>query len=232
MGLLARVLLVDDDEDVQTVLGRYLEQDGHAVKAARTGQEALEGADLGTDVVLLDLTLPDLDGFEVLRRLRSHGTDVPVLVLTARGEEADRLLGFGLGADDYVVKPFSPREVCLRVAALVRRRTSPAPEEIRKTAPTLHWRGVAAYQDEHRVLVHGQEVSLSPREFELLLLFLRRPRYVFSRQALLNAIWPEGYVSEHTVEVHLASLRRKLGTALGIVNVRGVGYRLMSEDAP
>ena len=232
MGLLARVLLVDDDEDVQTVLGRYLEQDGHAVKAARTGLEALEGAALGMEVVLLDLTLPDLDGFEVLRRLRSHGADVPVLVLTARGEEADRLLGFGLGADDYVVKPFSPREICLRVAALVRRRTSPPTEGVQAAASALRWRGVEVYPDEHRVLVHGQEVNLSPREFELLLLFLRRPRYVFSRSAILSAIWPEGYVSEHVVEVHLASLRRKLGRALGIVNVRGVGYRLMPEDAP
>ena len=228
---MARVLLVDDDEDVQTVLGRYLEQDGHAVKAARTGQQALEGAAPGTDIVLLDLTLPDLDGFEVLRRLRSQGSDVPVLVLTARGDETDRLLGFGLGADDYVVKPFSPREVCLRVAALVRRRASPPPQEIQEAAPALRWRDVEAFPDEHRVLVQGQEVSLSPREFELLMLFLRRPRYVFSRQAILNAIWPEGYVSEHTVEVHLASLRRKLGAALGIVNVRGVGYRLMPEDA-
>lgn len=228
---MAQVLLVDDDEDVQLVLGRYLELDGHVVRAARSGQEALAGAALGVDVVLLDLTLADLDGFEVLRRLRSRDIDVPVLVLTARGEEADRLLGLGLGADDYVVKPFSPREICLRVAGLVRRRTAPPPDQSPDAPTVVRWHGVEVRPDEHRVLVGGQEVSLTPREFDLLLLFLRRPGRVFSRSAILLALWPQGYVSEHVVDVHLASLRRKLGAAAEITSVRGVGYRLAPQDA-
>ncbi|MDA8344437.1 MAG: response regulator transcription factor [Thermaerobacter sp.] len=228
---MARVLLVDDDEDVQTVLGRYLEHDGHVVQGARTGQEALDAVALGTDVVVLDLTLPDLDGLEVLRRLRSRW-DVPILVLTARGEEADRLLGLGLGADDYVVKPFSPREICLRAAALLRRRTALPTTEPPDALGVLRRHGVEVHPEEHRVLAEGREVLLTPREFDLLLLFLRRPGRVFSRTDILLALWPDGYVSEHVVDVHLASLRRKLGAAVDIVNVRGVGYRLTPERAP
>lgn len=228
---MADILLVDDDEDIQMVLGRYLSQDGHHVTAARTGAEALSGIAAGAEVVLLDLTLPDLDGLEVLRRLRSQGSDVPVLVLTARGEEADRLLGLGLGADDYVVKPLSPREICLRVAALLRRRVaSPVPET--PGAERLRLGEVELAPTEHRVTVRGEEVSLTPREFDLLALLLRKPEHLHTRVALLDALWPEGYVTDHVLDVHLASIRRKLGSALQIANVRGVGYRLVGSDRP
>lgn len=227
---MARVLIIDDDEDVQTVLGQYLAHDGHSVISARTGQQALEHVSRSTDVALLDLTLPDLDGLEVLRRLRSSQNDVPVLILSARGEEADRLLGLGLGADDYVVKPFSPREICLRVAALLRRRATPSPSEDSASPTVLQWRDIEARVDEHRVLAEGREVSLTPHEFDLLLLFLRHPRQVFSRQSILMALWPDGYVSDHVVDVHLASLRRKLGRALEIANIRGVGFRLAPNE--
>ncbi len=223
---MARVLLIDDDEDVQAVLGQYLAHDGHAVSSARTGQEALTGIADETDVALLDLTLPDLDGLEVLRRLRSIRSDLPVLILSARGEEADRLLGLGLGADDYVVKPFSPREVCLRVAALLRRQKTPPAERDGGSPAALRWFDIEVRVEEHRVLAEGQEVSLTPREFDLLVLLLRHPQRVFSRQSILAALWPEGYVSQHVVDVHLGSLRRKLGGSLRIANIRGVGFRL------
>ena len=226
---MADVLLVDDDEDIQMVLGRYLSQDGHRVTPARTGAEALSSIAAGAEVVLLDLTLPDLDGLEVLRRLRAQGSDVPVLVLTARGEEADRLLGLGFGADDYVVKPLSPREICLRVAALLRRRVAP-PVAKAETAEVLRWGEVELVPAEHRVTVRGEEVSLTPREFDLLALLLREPERLHTRSALLDALWPEGYVTDHALDVHLASIRKKLGSALGIANVRGVGYRLMGGD--
>ena len=220
-----RVLLVDDDEDVQQILGRYLQQDGHDVVPAHDGLQALAAVAAGNvDVAILDLTLPDLDGFEVLRRVRSGPQrDLPVLLLTARGEEADRLLGLGLGADDYVVKPFSAREICLRVGRLGLRRVSPAegpPDD------TLHWGRIAMNTTEHRVLLGHAEVQLTPREYDLLQLFLRHPRHVLSRAAIIDALWQSEYVSDHVVDVHLASLRRKLGDDLQIENVRGIGYRL------
>jgi DNA-binding response OmpR family regulator len=225
-----RVLLVDDDEDVQQILGHYLRQDGHAVTAARTGTEALGAVSDGdVDVAILDLTLPDLDGFEVLRRVRSGPiADLPILLLTARGEESDRLLGLGLGADDYVVKPFSPREVCLRVGRLGLRRGS---TEVKAENSVLRWGRVTMLINEHRVLAGDQEVQLTPREYELLRIFLSRPRHVLSRAAIIGAVWEDGYVSDHVVNVHLASLRRKLGDDLQVENVRGVGYRLVEPKS-
>lgn len=149
---MARVLVVDDDDDVQAVLGQYLAHDGHDVVAARSGDQALGALDDPPDVMLLDLTLPDLDGLEVLRRLRSRRMDLPVLVLSARGEEADRLLGLGLGADDYVVKPFSPREMCLRVAALLRRRASPLADRTSPAPYIFRWRSIEIRPTEHALL--------------------------------------------------------------------------------
>lgn len=225
-----RVLLVDDDEDVQQILGPYLSQDGHDVTAARTGGEALAAVSSGDiDIAVLDLTLPDLDGFEVLRRVRSGpSADLPILLLTARGEESDRLLGLGLGADDYVVKPFSPREVCLRVGRLGLRRGF---AEAAPPTSLLRWGRITMLIDEHRVLTGDQEVQLTPREYELLRIFLSRPRLVLSRSAIVGALWEDGYVSDHVVDVHLASLRRKLGNDLLVENVRGVGYRLVGAKS-
>jgi DNA-binding response OmpR family regulator len=219
----ARVLLVDDDDDLQLVLGRYLEHDGHEVVAARSGREALDRLREGADLVLLDLTLPDLDGLEVLRRLRADGYDQPVLVLTARGEEKDRLLGFGLGADDYIVKPFSPREVCLRVGVWLRRTGPPAAGS---GEGELSLGALSVLPEEHRVRVGGREVSLTPREFELLLLLVRHPRRVVHRSVILDSLWAGEDVSDHVLDQHVASLRRKLGPAVTITTVRGVGYRL------
>lgn len=227
---MARVLLVDDDEDVQAVLGQYLAKDGHHVLPARTAAEVLASVDGGApDVVILDLTLPDLDGLQVLRRLREAG-QLPVLVLSARGEESDRLLGLGLGADDYVVKPFSPREVCLRVAALLRR--SGQRDSARQAEGPFRYGPLTLWPEEHRVQVGEQEVSLTPREFALLELLLRHPRQVLSKERILAALWPEGFVSDHVVDVHLAALRRKLQGAVTIENVRGVGFRLSAEEGP
>ncbi len=228
--MLLHVLLVDDDDDVQHILGHYLEQDGHSVTAARTGAAALAGvAAGGVDVAVLDLTLPDLDGLEVLRRIRSGPqADLPILLLTARGEEPDRLLGLGLGADDYVVKPFSPREICLRVGRLGLRHGSAEPHD---RGSIVSWGRVSMIRAEHRVLVGDTEIQLTPREYDLLAIFLSRPRHVLSRAAIIQALWPDGYVSDHVVDVHLASLRRKLGDELQIESVRGVGFRLAGSEA-
>lgn len=221
---MARVLVVDDDQDVQLVLGRYLERDGHEVASALTAQAALAHlvSPGSIDIAILDLTLPDMDGLQVLSRIRASKPDLPVLVLTARGDEGDRILGLGLGADDYVVKPFSPRELCLRIAALLRRA--------RGTGPTddgpIRFGSIEMRVTEHRVALDGHDIELTPKEFDLLHMFLRNPRRVLSKSAILSALWPEGYVSDHVIDVHLASLRRKLGGALEIATVRGIGYRL------
>ena len=221
---MAQVLVVDDDQDVQLVLARYLERDGHTVTSALTAQEALAslGTAGGVGAAILDLTLPDMDGLQVLSRIRASLPELPVLVLTARGDEGDRILGLGLGADDYVVKPFSPREVCLRIAGLLRRtRNAAAGDE-----NPIRFGSIELRMAEHRVIVGGQDIELTPKEFELLHMFLRNPRHVLSKSAILSALWPEGYVSDHVVDVHLASLRRKLRGVLEVTNVRGVGYRL------
>ena len=229
-GMLLHVLLVDDDDDVRHILGRYLEQDGHRVTAARTGAAALASVAAGeVDVAVLDLTLPDLDGLEVLRRIRSGPqADLPILLLTARGEEPDRLLGLGLGADDYVVKPFSPREICLRVGRLGLRRGSAEPQD---RGGIVSWGRVSMIRAEHRVLVGTREIQLTPREYDLLAIFLSHPRHVLSRAAIIQALWPDGYISDHVVDVHLASLRRKLGDELQIESVRGIGFRLAGPGA-
>ncbi|MBX5467243.1 MAG: response regulator transcription factor [Firmicutes bacterium] len=219
------VALVEDDADLRAVLRQYLEHDGHRVVAVGTGKEALMAAG-AADLMILDLALPDLDGVEVLRRIRAAGHLLPILILTARGSEADRLLGLGLGADDYVVKPVSPREVCLRVGAILRRAQGGLqPERV------LHCGGVTMWPDRHQVMADGQPVELTPHEFDLLGQLLAAPGHFVSREVLLARVWPDGYVSDHVLEVHIAALRRKLQGHLRIVAVRGAGYRLLAEEA-
>lgn len=216
------VLVVEDDDALGLILERYLEQDGHTVRRTRSGVEAVRLA-RESGLIVLDLGLPDLDGTEVLRRLREGGHTVPVLVLTARGDAADRLLGLGLGADDYVVKPVSPREVCLRVAAILRRVRGPVLPRV------LTCGDLVIRLDEHRVLIRAQDIELTPREFSLLVALAASPNQVHERTQLLQAVWRDGYVTDHVLDVHVASLRRKLAGAVRIAAVRGVGYRLEPE---
>jgi two-component system phosphate regulon response regulator PhoB len=227
-----RLLLVDDEPDLQQLLVFNLEQAGFAVEAVTTGAAAIEAAARERPaVVILDLMLPDIPGTEVCRRLRADPKldDVGVLMLTARGDEYDRVLGFEVGADDYVVKPFSVRELVLRVRALARRSYERFAARRASDAGTrLVWRGLAVDPVRHRVFSDDAELSLRPLEYKLLAVFLEHPGMVFSRAALLEEVWgvkPD--TATRTVDTHVRRLRERLGPyGEAIETVQGFGYRL------
>jgi DNA-binding response OmpR family regulator len=220
------VLVVDDERAIRRLLRMYLTDAGFTVAESASGEEAIEQVRRGgIDIVLLDLMLPGMDGYEVCRRLRET-TSTPVIMLTARGEEANRITGLELGADDYVTKPFSPVEVVARVKAVMRRVGAPPdPHRVLRAGPAQ------LEPSSRRVTLDGREVELTRLEFDLLAELAAHPRVVYTRERLLEKVW--GYqsaVGGKTVDVHVANLRRKLGDDIGIVAVRGVGYRL--EPAP
>ncbi len=220
-----RVLLVEDDDTIASPLVRGLERDGFAVAHAETGADARRAfAATPPDVVLLDLGLPDVDGFELCREIR-HDSGVPIIVVTARGEEVDRVVGLELGADDYVVKPFGFRELVARIRAVARRGTTHHGD----AAPTGP---LEVDRRTRRALVDGQVLALTPKEFDLLALLADDPGAVYSRQRILDEVWdPHWYGPTKTLDVHVASLRRKLGHPELIETVRGVGYRLAVPEA-
>jgi two-component system response regulator ResD len=225
----ATVLVVDDEPTIVEVLGTYLERAGFEVERAMDGLEALRLTELHRpDLVVLDLMLPGLDGFEVLRRLRERpGKPVAVIMLTARGEESDRLVGLRHGADDYVVKPFSPAELVARVEAVLR-RVSPPPEE--DDAPPIERGPLRIEPAGRRVFLDGAELGLTMREFDLLAYLAARPGRVFSRDQLMEAVWESPFFTDtSTVTVHIRRLRVKLGDDPAeprfIETVWGVGYR-------
>ncbi|MFG3099178.1 response regulator [Streptomyces sp. NPDC048182] len=219
----ARVLVVDDDPTVAEVVAGYLDRAGYAVDRAGDGPSALtRAAEHRPDLVVLDLMLPGMDGLEVCRRLRGGGP-VPVIMLTARGDEDDRVLGLEVGADDYVTKPFSPRELVLRVESVLR-RTRPAAEERPLSAAGLSVDPVA-----RRATKDGTELALTLREFDLLAFFLRHPGRAFSREDLMHRVWGWDFGDLSTVTVHVRRLRGKVeedpARPLLIQTVWGVGYR-------
>jgi DNA-binding response OmpR family regulator len=225
----SRVLVVDDDPTVSEVVARYLERDGYAVETVADGRTALDRALAEPpDLVVLDLMLPGLDGLEVCRRLRALAP-VPIVILTARGQESDRIVGLDLGADDYVAKPFSTKELVARVRAVLRRARGPlAPSGA--GAPTVHTDGdlevdVAA----RHARLGGAVVSLTAREFELLAFLVRHPGRAFRREEILEGVWGYRYGDTSTVTVHVRRLREKIepdpSAPVRIATVWGVGYR-------
>lgn len=222
-----RVLIVDDEVPIVDLVRSYLERDGMEVASAADGPTGLELIGRwNPDVVVLDVMLPAMDGFEVLRRARAF-SDAYVIMLTARAEEIDRIVGLSVGADDYLIKPFSPRELSARIRALLRRprRGTGSGQEA--------WRAGALVVDPRRrsVTVDGFSVALTTIEFDLLATLIREPGVVHSRQQLLDRVWGLDYVGdEHVVDVHLGNLRRKLGDDAArprfIETVRGAGYRV------
>ncbi|HYA08806.1 MAG TPA: response regulator transcription factor [Gaiellaceae bacterium] len=214
-----RILVVEDEDAIAEPLVEGLRREGFDVVRAATGGAALEAAE--TDLVLLDLRLPDTDGLDVCRRLRER-SDVPIIVVTARGEEADRVVGLELGADDYVVKPFGLRELIARIRAVTRRTSA-------RSQPhgPIRVGGLEVDERARRAQLDGRPLDLTPKEFDLLAALARDPGAAVSRRRLLEEVWETTwYGSAKTIDVHVASLRRKLGDPGWIETVRGVGFRL------
>jgi two-component system, OmpR family, response regulator ResD len=220
------VLVVDDEPTIAEVVSRYLERAGYRTRIASDGIEAIDAAtSQRPDLVVLDLMLPGIDGLEVMRRLREHDRGTPVILLTAKGEESDRVVGLRLGADDYVVKPFSPAELVARVDAVLR-RVDTSPEH----AAPIEFEDMTIDPAARRVIVRGEEVQLTQREFDVLLFLARHPGQVFSRNQLMDAVWQYSFYSDtSTVTVHIRRLRAKIeadpGQPRHIQTVWGVGYR-------
>lgn len=220
---LGTVVVIEDDANIAELVDLYLRRDGFRVLVARDGETGLEIVRRERPrMVILDVGLPgERDGFEVCRLLRSEGS-WPVMFLTARDDEIDRVLGLELGADDYLTKPFSPRELVARVRAVLRRSERSVPSEA-----VVAVGGVSVDPSRREVQVNGRLVDLTTREFDLLHWMSERKGFVLSRQQLLDGVWGSGWVGDaRTVDVHVAQLRRKLGGALPLSTVRGVGYRL------
>ncbi|MBV9040054.1 MAG: response regulator transcription factor [Acidimicrobiia bacterium] len=221
-GVVQRVLVVEDDDAIAEPLAQGLEREGYAVTRVATGKDALEQNDV--DVVLLDLGLPDLDGYEVCRRIRARAS-TPIIVITARGDEVDRVVGLELGADDYVVKPFGYRELVARMRAIARRAAPVEP------LATQHIGTISIDRRTRKVWSGDVEVALAPKEFDLLALLAEDAGAVVSRQQILEQVWdPHWYGPTKTLDVHVAALRKKLGQPQLIETVRGVGFRLAAES--
>jgi len=217
-----RILVVDDEANLRMLLRRYLERDGYLVVEAVDGADALQRlAEQPFDLAVVDIMMPKVDGFDLVRQIRSH-SDLPVIILTGRGEESSRVAGLELGADDYMVKPFSMPELVARVRARLRRPgTEPVPH-----SEVLEVGRVRADPSSRRAWVDDGELDLTRREFDLLAALLAAPGRVYTRDQLLDHAWGTRYVSAKTVDVHLSGLRRKLGDAVSVQTIRGVGYRL------
>ncbi|HTR90968.1 MAG TPA: response regulator transcription factor [Trebonia sp.] len=227
-----RVLVVDDEPHIRTVLRGYLEAAGFAVSEAGDGGAAVHQVRRDPpDLVLLDVMLPGRDGLEVLREVRTF-SDVYVILVTARTEEIDKLLGLGVGADDYITKPFSPREVAARVKAVLRRDRGPRDA----AGPILRFEGLTIDKDAREVRVDGAAVNLSALEFDVLAALAEAPGRVFSRRQLLEGVWGYDFFGdERVVDVHIRGLRSRLGDDAGnprlIATVRGVGYKFAGRPA-
>lgn len=233
---MTRILVTDDEIAIQHMLRERLEREGFAVQSVRSGEATLDELAGGSyDLLLLDVGLPGIDGFETLRQLRARGHDLPVVMLTARGDEIDRVVGLELGADDYVAKPFSPRELAARVRALLRRASEVAQLRAQlASVETPTERTIQLDVPRRRATFRGAALDLRPREFDLLALLAAHPGQVFTREALLRQVWGfDEFVDARTVDVHVRRLRAKFAAiepdSAVIVTEWGVGYKLVNE---
>jgi two-component system, OmpR family, alkaline phosphatase synthesis response regulator PhoP len=222
-----RILVVDDEADILELVRYNLQKDGYQVVCAESGEDALDAvSEHRPDLIVLDLMLPGLGGLDVCRKLKSNPDtrDIPVIMLTAKGEDADVVAGLELGSDDYVTKPFSPRVLLARIRAVLRRRLEGTPDEV--SFVKIH--NIAINPGRHEVLIKGQPVALTATEFRILHFLARRPGWVFSRDQLIRAVRGEDYpVTDRSVDVQIVGLRKKLGDVGNVIEtVRGVGYRL------
>jgi len=222
-----RILIVEDEVNIATPTKTYLERDGFVVTHVLTGEEGLRVMeDDPPNLVLLDLNLPGIDGLEVCRRIRAT-SQVPIIMLTARDDDIDKIVGLEVGADDYVTKPFNVRELVARVKAILRR----APATVQPIGGTLSHGTITIDRGRHEVKLDGDEVQLAPKEFDLLWTLLEERGHVLTRDQLLERVWGYTFAGDtRTVDVHVRQLRRKLGDACPIVTVWGVGYKV-GDDA-
>ncbi|WP_069805886.1 response regulator transcription factor [Thermogemmatispora onikobensis] len=234
-----KILIIEDEEGIIHLLNLYLKDAGYSVVAAHDAADGLAlHAREKPDLVILDIMLPGLDGFEVCRRIRSWSS-TPILILTARGDEDDRIRGLDLGADDYLVKPFSPRELVSRVRAILRRTSGGGSEgnggQEKRESEVLRFPGLTIDLPARRVEVDGREVALTPTEFDLLALLARSPDRVFTREMLMNKVWGYDYLGDgHIIDVHISALRKKIETNAErryIKTVWRVGYKFDATGA-
>jgi DNA-binding response OmpR family regulator len=226
------VLVVEDEQSIASFVALYLKNAGYSVRTAATGAEALQQVALEQPgLIVLDLMLPDIDGIEVCRRIRNR-SDIPILMLTARDEDVDKIIGLEVGADDYMTKPFNPRELVARVKSILRRS---APERKDRESAKIRHGDLAVDAGRREVRVGEQEIQLAPKEFDLLWELLDHRGLVLTRDQLLERVWGYTFAGDtRTVDVHVRQLRRKLGDASPIVTVWGVGYKVSParEGAP
>ncbi len=226
---MTHILLVDDDSHIRNIIREYALAEDWTFAEAADGEMALKAlAEKEFALVVLDVMMPHLDGWSTLKRIRQT-SQVPVILLTARNEEYDRLLGFELGVDDYVSKPFSPRELIARMKALLKRSGSQAPEQA-----IFRYEGLLLDRSAHVLTIDGEAIALTPKEFDLLAFFAARPHQVFTREQLLSQVWGYDYFGDaRTVDTHIRSLREKLGEYRRlIVTVWGTGYRFETGTRP
>ena len=240
--IMARILVIEDERDLNDLIARQLRQEGHEVSQAYDGPDGLVAATTGApDLVVLDWMLPGLDGLAIARKIRERQL-VPILMLTARGEEADIVLGLEVGADDYLTKPFRMRELLARVRAMLRRveldqnrvaAAAPAAGAVGAEADAIHAGTITVSPASRTATAHGTELELTPKEFDLLALFVKNPGRAFSRDYLLERVWSNDYeVTDRTVDTHVQRLRKKLGDdADAIRTVWGIGYKFQATTA-
>jgi DNA-binding response OmpR family regulator len=223
------ILIVEDESSIASFVAMYLKKAGYAVKVAASGTDALTQALAGSpapSLIILDLMLPDLDGIEVCRRIRQR-SEIPILMLTARDDDVDKIIGLEVGADDYLTKPFNPRELVARVKSVLR-RSVPKSRELENVS--LEHGSLRVDAGSREVRVDGREVQLAPKEFDLLWELLDHRGLVLTRDQLLERVWGYTFAGDtRTVDVHIGQLRRKLGDACPIVTVWGVGYKVAVE---
>ncbi|MBQ4556597.1 MAG: response regulator transcription factor [Clostridia bacterium] len=223
-----KILVVDDEEKIRELIGKYAKFEGHSVDFATDGMEAVEKCRENTyDVIIMDIMMPNLDGFSACREIRKK-SDVPILMLSARGEEYDKINGFELGVDDYVVKPFSPKELMLRIEAIMKRsQKNDSVQDIDKYISE----GLEVNFTARRVYVDGKEVNLSPKEYDLLFYMIKNKDIALTREKLINKVWGYDFFGgDRTLDTHIKLLRKSLGSyASYIVTLRGVGYRYSDE---
>ncbi len=229
-GTQQKILVVEDEASIASFVSLYLKNAGYDVQTAETGSEALTAiAGNGPALVVLDLMLPDMDGIEVCRRMR-RTLDVPILMLTARDEDVDKIIGLEVGADDYMTKPFNPRELVARVKSILRRSQQERP---RADTAQLRHNDLVIDAGRREVKVRDEEIQLAPKEFELLWELLDHRGVVLTRDQLLERVWGYTFAGDtRTVDVHVRQIRRKLGEASPIITVWGVGYKVSPEKTP